>query len=350
MSGHGITRLAALAAGAILLGAAETARACQVCLPFPKTSLADHLIEGDTVVLAREDPRRPFHYRAIEVLKGSAPQAPIDLFLDSGARRLLKFHPERSVVLARAKQGTWRRVAMVDATLLPVVRDVLKRAQEWQRAGTARYDYFARLFGHDHPVIRDLAHLEVARAPYSYLRKFGRGVPRQKTLAALRDYRYAEWWALHILLLAQSGDERDKQRILEAVRSAERFGSTLQLGAWATAYIEIEGEKAIEFLESSYLRHGRRVEERTEVVAALSVHGNSGRTALRDRIVASYEVLLKEHPAMAPKLVGDLLAWRRWEMAEPVRRAADRCTDSLPPDAKGKLRWFVAMAAKYRDK
>jgi hypothetical protein len=350
MNGHKrlVTRLAALAACVVVPGATETAHACQVCYPFPKKSVADRLIEGDTIVLAREDPQRPFHFRAIGVLKGAAPQAPIDLFLDSTSRRLLRFHPDRSVVLARAKQGTWRRLAMVDEALLPVVRDILEHAPEWQRNGTARFDYFARLFGHDHPVIRDLAHLEIARAPYSYLRRFGRGVPRKRILATLRDVRYAEWWALHILLLAQSGDARDRQRIVESVRSAERFESTLQLGAWATAYIEIEGGKAIGFLESRYLRNQRRADELLEVVAALSVHGNSDRTQLRDRIVASYRVLLAQHPHLAPRVVGDLLAWQRWEMGEPVRRAADRCKGSLPPEDLGKLRWFAAMATRAR--
>jgi hypothetical protein len=337
-----------LATGAIVLGAAQTARACQVCYPFPRKSIADHLIEGETVVLAREDPQRAFHYRAIEVLKGTPPQAPIDLFLDGATRRILKFHPERSVLLAMDEEGTWRRAATVDATLLPLVRDVLKRAPEWSRNATARYDYFAKLFGHEHPVLRDLAHLEVARAPYSYLRKLGRGFPRDRILAALRDPRYMEWWALNILLLAQSGDRRDKQRIRDAVRSAEYFGSTLQLGAWATAFIEIEGQKAIEFFESRYFKGSRRDEELVEVVAAFSVHGNSGHTHLRDRIVRGYGVLLTRHPNLAPKFVGDLLAWQRWEMGEQVRQAAERCKKVLPRDDLGKLRWFAAMAARAR--
>ena len=327
-----------LIVAAIATGAAQTARACQVCVPFPKKSIADHLIEGEAVVLAREDPQRPFHFRTIEVLKGAAPKKPLDLFLDSGTRRLLNVYPDRSAVLARTGD-TWRRLATVDATLLTIVRDVLQHAPTWQ--GTARFDYFAKWLGHDRPEVRDLAHLEVARAPYSYIRKVGRDVPRAKILAALRDPRYAEWWALHILLLAQSGEPQDKQRIIDAVHSAERFESFLQLGAWATAFIEVEGEGAIGFLESRYFRAGRRVEEVREVVAALSVYGGTDR--LRDRIAASYGTLLKHHPEMAPRIVGDLLAWRRWEMADAIRRAAERCRH---PEDVAKLRWFAAMAAR----
>jgi hypothetical protein len=336
--------VAGLAGFIVSSSAARRGRACQICYPFPKASVADRLIECDAVVLAREDPQRPFHYRAIEVLKGAAPQTPHDLFLDSGTRRILRFHKERSVLLARAGRGAWRRLATVDATVLPVVRDVLRLAPEWKGPGTARFDYFARLLGNAHPVIRDLAHLEVARAPYSYLRKIGRGFPRDKILAALRDGRYVEWWALHILLLAQSGDARDRQRIIDAIGSAERFASTLQLGAWATAFVEIEGAEAIAYLESRYFRRPRGAEELREVVTALSVQGGDGRTELRDRIVASYGVLLERHPAMAPAIVGDLLTWQRWEMAEPVRRATERCKGSLKPADASKLRWFARMA------
>jgi len=343
-----VARLATLAAVALVGHATDTVYACQICYPFPRKSLADHLIEGATVVLAREDPQRAFHFRAIEVLKGAAPEAPIDLFLDGATRRVLKAHPDRSVVLASDEDGAWRRAATMDATLLSLVRDVLRRAPEWPRHPTARYDYFAKLFGHEHPVVRDLAHLELARAPYSYLRKFGRGAPRKRILAALRDPRHMDWWALNILLLAQSGDARDKQRIRDAMHSAEYFGTTLQLGAWATAFIEIEGEKAIELLESRYFRGSRSAEELVEVVAALSVHGNGGHTQLRDRIVKGYGVLLTRHPELAPKFVGDLLAWRRWEMGEAVRLAAERCAKSLPRDALGKLRWFAAMAERGR--
>ena len=96
----------------LALGAAGRARACQVCLPFPKSSIADHLIEAESVVLAREDPKRPYHYEAIQVLKGSAPDTPLELFLDSGSRRVLKAYPDRSVLLAKAAKEKWRRLAM----------------------------------------------------------------------------------------------------------------------------------------------------------------------------------------------------------------------------------------------
>jgi hypothetical protein len=50
-----------------------------------------------------------------------------------------------------------------------------------------------------------------------------------------------------------------------------------------------------------------------EAMKALAVHASDGHTHLRDRIAASYGVLLDVHPAMASYVAKDLLAWQRWD-------------------------------------
>ena len=65
------------------------ALACQICFPIPRNSAADHLIAADRVVLARENPEKPFSLKAVEVLKGDGDGPEIDLFLDSSTRRSL---------------------------------------------------------------------------------------------------------------------------------------------------------------------------------------------------------------------------------------------------------------------
>jgi len=333
--------LATLAALALLAGGANPVQACRICFPLPKKSIADYLIECESVLLAREDPERPFHFRPTRLLKGAQPGKPLELFLDSGTRRILKAHPDRSILLV--KSGKWRRLAMVDEVFRPVLDDILRSAPTWKDA--TRLDHFAKLFGHEHAVIRELAHLEVARAPYAELRKIGRNVPRAKLRSALNDPRYMEWWALDILLLAQSEDARDKQLIVDTVRSLARFDRPLHLGAWATAYIEIEGEKAIQFFESQYFRRSRRVEELREVVLALSVHGKLGR---RDRIVASYRVLLDRHPALASAVLDDLIAWKRTEMVPYMKAFGTKQARALMPDARFKLQRFLASSRRGR--
>jgi hypothetical protein len=325
------------AAFLILALAARPVPACQICFPLPKKSIADRLIEAKPAVLAREDPQRPFHYRATEILKGAAPARPLDLFLDSGTRRLLRIFPDRSVLLARSG-AQWRRLAMVDAEVLPVVRHVLERGTKWPPR--ERVDYFAKLFGREHATLRDLAHLEIARAPYADIRRIGRGVPMKLVRASLADGRYMEWWALHILLLAQSDDPDDKRRIRETARS---LVPPLHLGAWATAYVEIDGAAAIGFLEDLYFRGAPRVEQLREIALALSVQGSGGRAGLRDRIVASYRVLLDRHPALASAVLDDLLAWERRDMVPFMREFAKNRGRALMPDARLKLQRFLAL-------
>ena len=52
-----------------VLAITESALACQICVPRPTQTLANRLLQSDKVVLAREDPRRPYHYAAVETLK-----------------------------------------------------------------------------------------------------------------------------------------------------------------------------------------------------------------------------------------------------------------------------------------
>ena len=100
--------------GLILL--VRTAHACQVCIPMPVKTLADRLLEADALVLAREDPQRPFHYATVEVLKGEPGDAPIDAFLPSMDRRVLTRYPERHMLLARMDpDGGWSSLGVADA-------------------------------------------------------------------------------------------------------------------------------------------------------------------------------------------------------------------------------------------
>ncbi len=343
------TRLAALALTVVLpIAASLPIRACQICIPFPKKSAADFLIGSDAVVLAREDPRRPFHFAAVEVLKGDPDPGEIDLFLDSATRRLLAAYPERSVVLVRTDGGEdagWRRVGIAAGDFAPLVRDVLEFAPDWQASPKRRTAFFATKLGHEDAQVRTLAHLEVARSPYGEIRRLGGALPRERLRAFLADFRYIEWHPLYILLLAQSEHPEDRALIEDSLRSAAEFGIATNLAAWATALIEIEGAAALDLIETHFLRDAdRKPEELREIVLALSVHGAEGHTHLRDRIVAAYGTLLAGHPEMARHVADDLIAWRRNELAEPLAKylAANRATLDLQTSLR--LRAYIRRA------
>jgi hypothetical protein len=310
--------------------------ACQICFPYPKKSAADYLIEGEAVVLAREDPQRPFHYRPVRVLKGDPGTKEIDLFINSVTRRTLAVFPKHAMVLVRTDEdgpSAWRSVGMANSDFGPLVSKILACAPAWEKAPNERTAFFSTHLGHPDPHISDLAHLEVARAPYAMIRTLGGVISREKIHAYLKNIRYMDWHALYILLLAQSEDVRDREFISESFRSAVRFGSTSQLAAWATAFIELEGTSAIEFIETEYFHGGRhKAKELQEILKALSVHGTHGSPALRDRIVASYETVVTLSPSLTSQITDDLIKWKRTEYAEDIGKfvADNPLTFDLP--------------------
>lgn len=307
---------------------------CQICVPFPKKSVVDFLIESDTVILAREDPDRPFHLRTIEVLKGMPGDEQIDLFVDSTSRRLLAIYPERSVVVVKHKEkgeSKWRRIGLTDKDLDPLLREILDSADAWEQAPDKRFEFFAQLLGHKNSQISTAAHLEVGRAPYAEIKRLGATQPPPLSREAIRTFldnpRYIEWHALYLLLLSQSSEPEDRGYLLESWQSTVRFGTTIRLAALATVAIEIEGGKAIKLIESEYFHNAsREIDELKEVFKALSVHGNGGRTKLRAQIANAYAILLAQHPTMAPAVVKDLVAWNHFDpnLGKAVARIAAR--------------------------
>ena len=87
--------------------ASAPAISCQVCVPLPTETAADQIIAASEVVLARENPDKPYSFRAVDVIKGEISNPDIDLFANSGVRRLLAADQERVVVLVRKSGLAW---------------------------------------------------------------------------------------------------------------------------------------------------------------------------------------------------------------------------------------------------
>lgn len=307
-------------------GLAGLSQACQICVPLPEHTLADRLLESDAVVLAREDPARPFYYRAIETLAGAPADAPIDLFLHSQARRTLAVYPERAMVLGySAKDRSWSALGITDPEYERVVRAILAHADRWVARETdnaARLDWFLPLLGHADGRLHELAYLEIGRAPYAEIRRLARDVPAGSLDLILDDPMYLEWRSLAVLMLGESERAEDQARVRETLARKAAQGISLNLAAWATALMAVDGLEGIRRLESLYLSGGGRTpEELDAVVQALSVYGQAT-PALRDPVVEAYRRILEARPEIAPKLVHDLIAWRRRDLVEPIRRAA----------------------------
>jgi hypothetical protein len=304
----------------LLIGSAN---ACQVCIPMPVETLADRLLAADALVLAREDPARPFHYAVVEVLKGDPDEAPIDAFLPSVDRRVLAQFPQRHMLLARQEPaGGWSALGIADGDYERVVRRILEHAAQWRPKETSnrqRLAEFLPLLGHRDSRLHQLAYLEIGRAPYAEIRRIAAGVPIETVRGMLEDPMYLEWRSLAILMLAQSGHAADRARILATMDDKQRLRSTFNLAAWTTAYLAIEGANGVAQVRRWYLAQPDRSEEELQaIIKALSVAANADAT-LREPVIAGYRDLLTTHPAMATAISRDLITWRRWDFTEPMQ-------------------------------
>jgi hypothetical protein len=121
-------------------------------------------------------------------------------------------------------------------------------------------------------------------------------------------------------MLGQSKNPEDQRGVVRTFEDKQRLSSSVNLAAWATAYVAIKGIAGVDRIESWYvLRKDRRREELAELVKALSVLGADD-PVLRDRIVSAYGSFMRTHPGLLPDLVRDLFAWRRWELADQIRQ------------------------------
>jgi hypothetical protein len=317
-----------------------TSEACQICVPLPEQTLADRLLASRAVVLAREDPAQPFHYRVTEILAGAPDGRPADLFLNSQARRTLAAYPDRAMVLAQsAKDGSWSALGTTRPEYERVVREILRRADQWlprETDNADRLDWFVPLLGHADKRLHELAYLEIGRAPYAEIRRLAGCIPAETLQAMLDDPRYLEWRSLAILMLGESGRPVDQARVRATLTQKARLRSRLNLAAWATALVAVDGIDGIRRLETLYLSSAARHGEEVEAVAqALSVHARA-EPALREPVVEAYRRILEKHPNMASNLVHDLIAWQRWDFAKRVEQVrANLDADPLAAYALG---------------
>ena len=313
-------------------------RGCPICFPIPVKTAADYLLEGETVVFAREHPDKPFSFKVNRILKGQTESTFIDQFVNSTIRRTLDSDEQLVVVLARNKQNdSWRNLGIADNTYQQVVERIVSLEREWKGKDGIhkRYQFFVNLFDHENRAIFELAYLELGRAPYSMIKQFSRVIPIDTVRPFLSRREYIEWRPLAILLLAQSDDEQDHQLIEKSFRSCRKFGLSTNLDAWAAAYVEIHGEDAVKEIEATWLDDSDRPEtEVRAVVKALSVHGRNGHVHLRDRIVSSYRVALKAHPKVAGPVASDLLEWKKWHFKQQLEDLTKQDISLATDDAK----------------
>jgi hypothetical protein len=352
MSPKALSRFRWIFSAALLL-VSSCSHACQICLAVPEKTLADRLLESNRVVMAREDPNRPFHFVVTETLKGKPPATPIEAFLNSQARRLLALYDDRHVLLIRdRRKGAWKPHGVIDSEEAAVVRGILSFSHSWRPMQTnnlERLAEFSGLLGHSNQRLRELAYLEIGRAPYAAIKRISADVPIEVVRSILDNPSNMEWHSLAILMLGHSESLEDQTRIIRTFEAKQQQSSSKNLAAWATAYVAIEGAEGMDRIETWYLlREDRSREELKEVVKALSVLG-ADNLALRDRIALAYESLMRTHPSLLPDLVRDLITWRRWELADQIRKIRNSMGNDDPLGVSA-VDWYLRVSKRKQSR
>jgi hypothetical protein len=212
-----------------------------------------------------------------EPLSGTPDGTPIDLFLNSQVRRTLAAYPERAMVLAQSRSdGRWSALGITQPEYERIVREILGHADRWQPRETdnaERLDWFVPLLGHADDRLHELAYLEIGRAPYAEIRRLARRIPEGTLETMLAQPRYLKWRSLAILMLGESDRQADQVRVRDALIQKARLRSSLNLAAWATALLALDGEAGMRRLQTLYLSSDRRKrEELSAVIQAVSVY------------------------------------------------------------------------------
>lgn len=305
---------------AVSVAGATAASACAICLSAVTVTAAQQIDKTDRAVLAAPEGEG---FRVIAVVKGAGvpgafipraalvpePQPP------APGQALLLVHNAfavnwKSLGATRPESAGWLREIAQTAT---PDRDTAQDALAGATLATRLKLSVPRLEDPD-PMVAQIAHDEIARAPYAAL----------SGLAAQLDARALRAWiatpgigarrATYILLLGIAGGSEDRTMIEAELGEARATQSATDVAALLAADLELHGRELLGWVESAYLEDAARTLPEIEAaLLALSVHGDAGATVPRERVVAAYRHFIRARPAMAGFVAPKLAEWKAWE-------------------------------------
>ncbi len=311
------------------------AMACAFDLIKPEHTVIDWIVEADTLVLARPSATNPFAFDVINVLAGSEVADPIPQLVDSSARRRLVAHPGDAVLFARTTSGKWRRVAYVDGAFRGILDTALSNRATWAKdMPQSRIDFIDLLQDAPDPRHRAIAIGELDKVPYAQLQTFDLRIPAQDLIANLWTVEAYPYQAIHALLIGLSGSEDARTLVSEFIHNAKGRAQPANLGAFAAAYIELEGAGGISVLADEFLHDpSQSLDTLEQIVMAMSVHHALADTLQKDSINAALAKLVQDRPAAGVLVARQFLLRANWSQSAAleglVRDRRLKTTDQL---------------------
>ena len=296
----------------------------------PARTAVDWLIEARDLVLARPDPQNQFAFRIVHVIRDGAASDQIPFLVNSQIRRRLAANPDDAVLFAAGDDAQWRLVAYVDPDFRPIMRAVLDTADRW-RTGyhPARLEMAAALQDHPSPALRDLSLRELDKAPYSLLRRIDLSIPPEALIASLWNREDYPYQSIKVLLLGLTRSEKARSEIRAFIDRVADWDEARNLGAFATALVELDRAGGIARLEDTILADRSQPLQKVEqVIEALTIHNGVGSLKLRKAIAAALRRLVQARPETAALVARQFAARSDWSQASWLKTGVQ--PDNIP--------------------
>lgn len=317
-----------------------SAHACLGCFRLPYRSLLEKVESSDRVVVAHPVNPSETSWKIDHVIKGQNPGNNERLDVSDSTPHI----PGPQVLRWDRASRSW----MVDCPASQELVAFLKRGVELSagleqlpvRQQAQRLRYYLTYLEHADAQIADSAHARLAKTPYVVLRELAPHLDHDRLVTWITAQRTAikQRGALYLTLLGRCGDERTAALLQEWIDQRWAGSDAGYLAALLTAHLEVNGEVAVRFIEESYIKSGdRSLGEIVAAVDALRTHGQAGARISRERIKASFHLLLRERPPLAELVIDDFARWKDWSIA----------TRLMEIYAGGEQPWNNAMIIRY---
>ncbi|MEM0946525.1 MAG: hypothetical protein AAGK37_03900 [Pseudomonadota bacterium] len=329
------------------------AAACPVCIDLPELTLADRVLGGQVVVLARPGMDDPFRFEAVEFLRGTSedldalPEIPF--LVSTIFRRKLLRDPASAMLLTYGPQldeagiydgDAWHQTILVTPDRRQTLDHILEDGAGWPWAATNeedRFRFFASLLTHPDQAFVNTALAEVSRAPYRLIRTVADTVPPGRLRARLTRIEDLPYAPVSILLLGLSRDAATQDYVRHQFRTALERGG-LAVDAWAVAGIELDGAQAIAQIARALRRSDLAPDRRDDLILALSVSGTAVQE-LRPQIAPILHRASMRGVREAGTIAATLYEWRDWTLMEHYRNLLAQ--DDLEPATRFLLNAMV---------
>ena len=304
--------------------AAINANACFICF-VPYKSMLDKVESNENVVLAKAVDQTVRRWHVVRVIKGE--KAQVDQLITLDLSKSEHLQPGDIQLL---------RYSELDATWLiedrPVDQDLQRflinslalasqlSAKSSLREQSAYFEYFVQFLEHSNSAVADSAYNKLASAPYAVLQIIGKDVdPQQLNKWIETPTIVKNRGSLYITLLGICGGERERELLERWIKEQSDSGSSNHLAPMLVAFAELNGEESLRFIEQRYLLNRERtLGEIVAAVESLRLHGGADTEISRQRIMASFHLLLRERPQLAELIIADCIAWEDWSIAQKL--------------------------------